>query len=81
MLAGFGYLDCWVIASTMDSRLQFKLLAALLLSFTSSFRVNAQTDFAVTSPDIYSWNQSDWSLTTRRFVPGQYQSRISLANG
>jgi hypothetical protein len=66
----------------MDIRLGFKMSAAIILSFlSSSLLVAAQTDFAVTSADLYSWDQSDWSLTTKRFVPGQYQSRISLANG
>jgi hypothetical protein len=56
------------------------LLNGILL-LSSTFDALAQTDFSVTSADIYSWNQTEWSLTTKRFVPGQFQSRISLANG
>jgi hypothetical protein len=56
-------------------------LLSLLLPLLLSFGAHAQTDFAVTSTDIYTWNQTEWSLTTTRFTPGQYQSRISLANG
>lgn len=42
--------------------------------------VLAATDFSVTA-GLSSWNQSDWSLTTTTYIPGQYQSRLSLANG
>ena len=54
-------------------------LSAIVLSL--ELGALAQTDFSVTSSGIYAWNQSDWSLTTTRFTPGQYQSRLSLANG
>lgn len=37
-------------------------------------------DFS-TNANISSWNQDDWTLTAHQYVPGQYQSRISLANG
>jgi hypothetical protein len=53
------------------------LLAALMLSFGAQ----AQTDFSVTTTSNYTWNQSEWSLATTNFIPGQFQSRISLANG
>ncbi|KAM3075170.1 alpha,alpha-trehalase ath1 [Clarireedia jacksonii] len=43
-------------------------------------RVLAATDFSV-SAGLATWNQTDWSLTTNTFIPGQYQSRLSLANG
>lgn len=38
------------------------------------------TDFSVNA-GLSTWNQSDWSLTTTSYIPGQYQSRLSLANG
>ncbi|QSZ36769.1 hypothetical protein DSL72_006652 [Monilinia vaccinii-corymbosi] len=40
----------------------------------------AATDFSVAA-GLSTWNQSDWSLTTTTYIPGQYQSRLSLANG
>ncbi|PQE33019.1 Acid trehalase protein [Rutstroemia sp. NJR-2017a WRK4] len=43
-------------------------------------RVLAATDFSV-SAGLAAWNQTEWSLTTNTFIPGQYQSRLSLANG
>ncbi|EKD13683.1 uncharacterized protein L3040_005693 [Drepanopeziza brunnea f. sp. 'multigermtubi'] len=51
------------------------LVATLLFS-----AVAAYTDFAVTG-NISEWNQADWSLSTTRFEAGQFQSRMSLANG
>ncbi|KAE8448089.1 hypothetical protein EG329_009854 [Mollisiaceae sp. DMI_Dod_QoI] len=57
--------------------LLLKLLFALLFVFT----VQGATDFSVTTSGIYSWDQSDWSLTATKLIPGQYQSRMSLANG
>jgi hypothetical protein len=53
------------------------LLAVLALGLGAQ----AQTDFSVTTTSNYEWNQTEWSLTTTKFIPGQYQSRISLANG
>lgn len=41
----------------------------------------AQTDFSVTNGGLSTWNQSEWSLTSTKLVPGQYQSRLSLSNG
>jgi hypothetical protein len=41
----------------------------------------AATDFSVTTSKLSTWNQGDWSLTSQTYIPGQYQSRISLANG
>jgi hypothetical protein len=55
----------------------FLLLPALMLALGAQ----AQTDFSVTTTSNYAWNQTEWSLTTTNFIPGQYQSRISLANG
>jgi hypothetical protein len=40
----------------------------------------AQTDFSTTS-GISTWSQKDWSLTATKFIPGQFQSRVSLSNG
>jgi hypothetical protein len=54
--------------------------SCLLLLFLSAI-AKAQTDFSVINQENYEWGQDDWSLTTTRFVPGQYQSRMSLANG
>ncbi|ESZ98511.1 glycoside hydrolase family 65 protein [Sclerotinia borealis F-4128] len=45
-----------------------------------SLGVLSATDFSV-SAGLSTWNQSDWSLTTTKYIPGQYQSRLSLANG
>jgi hypothetical protein len=45
-----------------------------------SVHVLAQTDFSTTS-GISTWDQSDWSLTASQYIPGQYQARVSLANG
>ncbi|TAQ88312.1 hypothetical protein B7494_g3361 [Chlorociboria aeruginascens] len=47
----------------------------------SVWRVIAETDFSVTTGGLSTWNQSEWSLTATTFIPGQYQARISLANG
>ncbi|KAE9378090.1 carbohydrate-binding module family 32 protein [Stipitochalara longipes BDJ] len=44
-------------------------------------RAHAQTDFSVTTVENYGWNQTEWSLATTQFIPGQYQARMSLANG
>lgn len=55
--------------------LSFLLLLLLLLQV-----VTAQSDFSVTS-DGYEWEQSEWKLSTTKFVPGRYQSRLGLANG
>lgn len=39
-------------------------------------------DFSITHTNMTSmWNQADWTLTTTDFVPLNYQSRMSLANG
>ncbi|RDL37525.1 putative ATH1 Acid trehalase, vacuolar [Venustampulla echinocandica] len=57
------------------------ILQCLLTVLLTSFQTRAQDDFSVTSTDNYQWSQADWSLTTTRFTPGQYQSRLSLANG
>lgn len=40
----------------------------------------AETDFSTTS-GIVTWDQADWSLTANTYIPGQYQARVSLANG
>lgn len=41
----------------------------------------AQTDFDVLTSNLSVWDQDDWTLTATQYVPGQYQSRMSLANG
>lgn len=41
----------------------------------------AALDFSATTGNISTWNQSDWSLTATKYIPGQFQSRMSLANG
>jgi hypothetical protein len=58
---------------SMPSRLA---LAALLGSWLAC----AHTDFSPSS-NISTWKQSEWSLTASKFIPGQYQARVSLANG
>ncbi|KAH7356788.1 glycoside hydrolase family 65 protein [Rhexocercosporidium sp. MPI-PUGE-AT-0058] len=50
-------------------------LAVILVS-----GVSAVTDFSPSS-GISDWDQSDWSLTANTFIPGQFQSRLSLSNG
>ncbi|CZR59855.1 probable ATH1 Acid trehalase, vacuolar [Phialocephala subalpina] len=55
-----------------------RLLSAIVLL---GLGIQAATDFSVTGSGIYEWNQSDWSLTATKYIPGQYQSRMSLANG
>jgi hypothetical protein len=40
----------------------------------------ALTDFS-TSAGIVDWNNTEWSLAANTYIPGQYQSRLSLANG
>jgi hypothetical protein len=59
----------------------YSFLRLLLAVLTLNFGVKAQTDFSVTTTSNYTWNQTEWSLTTTNFIPGQFQSRISLANG
>lgn len=54
--------------------------AAIAAAAVLSCPALAQTDFSTTS-GISTWNQQDWSLTATKFIPGQYQSRVSLANG
>lgn len=59
-----------------------QLLSAALLVMGQVAIISAQTDFSITNTHITSeWNQTDWSLTTPDYVPGLYQSRMSLANG
>jgi hypothetical protein len=52
----------------------------LALLFAAGSGVKALTDFSTTS-GIVKWNNTEWSLTTNKYIPGQYQSRLSLANG
>ena len=54
---------------------------AVVASLFLSRLVLAKTDFSVSTGNLSAWNQSDWSLTTNTYLPGQYQSRLSLANG
>jgi len=37
-------------------------------------------DFSV-GKGVEVWNQTEWSLSTKMYIPGQFQSRLSLANG
>lgn len=60
--------------------LQAGARVALPLQLLVSTLALAQTDFSTTS-GISSWDQSDWSLTASKYIPGQYQARVSLANG
>jgi len=57
---------------------QWTLLSALALTLLRP--VAADTDFSTTS-GIVTWDQADWSLTANTYIPGQYQARVSLANG
>ncbi|PBP21726.1 glycosyl hydrolase family 65 protein [Diplocarpon rosae] len=52
--------------------------AAAVLLYAGT--VNAYLDFSVTS-NISQMDWQDLSLTTHRFAPGHFQSRLSLANG
>jgi hypothetical protein len=63
--------------SSTPSLLTRAVVALLLLL---RFPALAQTDFSTTS-GLSTWNQSEWSLTATRFIPGQFQARASLANG
>ncbi|KAH8685776.1 glycoside hydrolase family 65 protein [Tricladium varicosporioides] len=56
-------------------------LGLLLSTLLLSSRALASTDFSVTTTSNYAWNQSTWTLTSNRYIPGQYQARLSLANG
>ncbi|RDW79799.1 putative ATH1 acid trehalase [Coleophoma cylindrospora] len=64
--------------AAMSSRLILRFCWAASLWSTA---VLAATDFSVLSAGLSTWNQTDWSLTCRKLVQGQYQSRISLSNG
>jgi hypothetical protein len=56
---------------------------AFLLALSCSLpTAGAQgADFSITSSNYTSWNQSAWSLTSTSLIQGQYQARVSLANG
>lgn len=54
---------------------------SLLLALAVAAPALAQTDFSVITSGLSTWNQKEWSLTATKFVPGQFQSRISLSNG
>jgi hypothetical protein len=41
----------------------------------------AQRSFYVVDSDDSTWNQQDWTLSTTEYIPAQYQTRMSLANG
>ncbi|PVH84540.1 carbohydrate-binding module family 32 protein [Cadophora sp. DSE1049] len=60
----------------------FKKVCEAAASFALVFcaGVSAVTDFSPSS-GISDWDQSDWSLTANTFIPGQFQSRLSLSNG
>jgi hypothetical protein len=55
----------------------------LLLGFVSAQSAGSTgpVDLSVVTSNLSSWNQSDWSLTTNTYLPGQYQTRLSLGNG
>ena len=55
-------------------------LRALVVGLLLNLQVLAATDFS-TASGISTWNGTEWSLTATTFIPGQYQSRSSLANG
>ncbi|KAG9242852.1 glycoside hydrolase family 65 protein [Calycina marina] len=55
----------------------YRCALAVLVTVSSA---RADTDFSTTS-GLVSWNQKNWSLTTNTYIPGQYQARVSLANG
>jgi hypothetical protein len=42
---------------------------------------HAQADFSVIAFENYKLNATEGSAATSRFVPGQYQARMHLANG
>jgi len=53
------------------------LLAAALVGVA-----HAQSDpFSVTNFENFEANFTEWSLTAPKYIPGQYQARIHLANG
>ncbi|KAF7908370.1 uncharacterized protein EAF01_004125 [Botrytis porri] len=65
--------------------MSFNTVTSILLCFLGNIwllplSVSGTTDFSVNA-GLSTWNQSDWSLTTTTYIPGQYQSRLSLANG
>ncbi|UNI19507.1 Alpha,alpha-trehalase [Purpureocillium takamizusanense] len=67
---------------------QLSLLSAVLaaagsVSVSAAVTSAAATgpDFSVTTGNLSTWNQSDWSITAHQFVPGHYQSRLGLSNG
>jgi len=64
-------------------RFQVPHFILLLLPAATLFdAAYAQTDpFAVIVLENYDWNNTEWSLTTPQYLPGQYQARIHLANG
>ncbi|CAG8951114.1 hypothetical protein HYFRA_00006512 [Hymenoscyphus fraxineus] len=61
----------------------FSLLLFFLALVASTIGVpdTQAEDFSVLDKSNYKWNESTWSLTTEKFRPGQYQSRLSLSNG
>ncbi len=59
----------------------FRLLTASLSCLFLLPPACAQTDFSVTTSGISKWDQNGWVLSTNSYLPGQYQSRLSLANG
>jgi hypothetical protein len=65
----------------LNWRKMARLPHLLAIVLTCVHHVSAATDFSVETSNLSTWNQSDWSLTTNTYLPGQYQSRLSLANG
>ncbi|KAI9681218.1 MAG: hypothetical protein M1817_002500 [Caeruleum heppii] len=56
------------------------LSAALLLTGLAALVRSQGADFAVPS-DFTAWDNENWVLSTNELIQGQYQSRLSLANG
>ncbi|KAG9239654.1 glycoside hydrolase family 65 protein [Amylocarpus encephaloides] len=58
------------------------LLLILLLLLDNG--VVAQTPFSsfdVTNENNWDWDDRNWALSTHQYIPGHYQTRLSLANG
>ncbi|KAI9743112.1 MAG: hypothetical protein M1818_003407 [Claussenomyces sp. TS43310] len=58
-----------------------RFLGGVVLAWYHANIADALMDFSIVTANLSNWNQSDWSLTTDYYLPAQYQSRISLANG
>lgn len=56
------------------------LLACLVGRVAGQYFSGQGADFSIPS-DYTEWDNEEWTLTTRELIQGQYQSRMSLANG